>query len=521
MSETHYDEVPYIALPFSYTRPERLSAIGSFFGMKPPKMDSARILNLGCSSGGDMLVFAESYPDSRSVGVDLSKVQVDEGLQVIEKLGIKNIELRCTSIMDVDKSFGKFDYIICHGVFSWVPEDVRAKILEICKNNLNPQGIAFISYNTLPGWNMVRTVKEMMQFHASLFSSTSEQITQSKLFLDFVAEGLEGSKAPYEQILKGELEHIKSQQDSYVLHEYLRGENVQFYFRDFMQLASACELQYLGDSSLHSMYVGNLPAKAQDALSKVGDIVRTEQYMDFINNRRFRCTLLCHDNVHINRAVNMSTTDTEFYFAMHLSANKPISEVNLDNNAESITFEDGKGRSLSAGSAISKAVLYSFVESQGMHMNVNDIAKYVLAKLPTVSREAIMQEVLSTLPHLVLSGMCDVLDAKPKYLTRMPTKPKVSNFVKYQADIGSVWAANQMNETFQISLFDRFLLKYLDGKNSISAIVDKLVTHVLSGELVVNQGSGALTKEEDIKNAISIAVKDSLEGYLRQRMLIG
>jgi SAM-dependent methyltransferase len=90
--------------------------------------------------------------EARFVGIDLSSRQIAEGRSVVERLGLRNLNLRAISIMDVDRRLGNFDYIICHGVYSWVPEPVRDKILAICAESLAPDGIAYVSYNTYPGW---------------------------------------------------------------------------------------------------------------------------------------------------------------------------------------------------------------------------------------------------------------------------------------------------------------------------------------------------------------------------------
>ena len=134
--------------------------------MTPPKIETSRVLELGCASGGNLIPHAVNYPKGQYVGVDLSKTQIDSGLEQVKSLGLKNIELKCCSITDIDESFGKFDYIICHGVISWVPDFVRDKIFEISSKNLSKNGIAYISYNTLPGWNMVRSIRDMMLYHA-------------------------------------------------------------------------------------------------------------------------------------------------------------------------------------------------------------------------------------------------------------------------------------------------------------------------------------------------------------------
>ena len=153
-----YDEVPYQSYPYAESQPENLRTIGLLFGMNAPEIKTARILELGCAEGGNLIPHAVRYPKATFVGVDLSKVQIDAGNVYIKSLGLKNIELKNCSILDIDEKYGKFDYIICHGVISVVSDFVGETILEIASKNLSDNGIAYISYNTLPGWNMIRTI---------------------------------------------------------------------------------------------------------------------------------------------------------------------------------------------------------------------------------------------------------------------------------------------------------------------------------------------------------------------------
>ena len=172
-----YDEIPYGSHPYPDSRPDHLRTLGRLFGMNPPEVKTARVLELGCAEGGNIIPHATKYPKAKFVGVDLSKVQIDAGNGHIKELRLKNIELKCMSIVDVDKDFGEFDYIISHGLISWVPDFVRDKIFEISSRNLSPQGIAYISYNTLPGWNMVRSIRDMMLFHTKSFTDPGEKVS--------------------------------------------------------------------------------------------------------------------------------------------------------------------------------------------------------------------------------------------------------------------------------------------------------------------------------------------------------
>ncbi len=359
-----YDEIPYESYPYALTNPYHLSTLATLFGVNAPEVENAKILELGCAAGGNLIPHAVLYPKAYFVGVDLSKVQIDEANKNVKALGLKNIEFHHCSITDINDSFGKFDYIICHGVISWVPKTVRDKIFEVCNKNLSPNGIAYISYNTLPGWNMVRTIRDMMMYHSSSFANVRDRIAQSRLLLEFVKDSLENSKTPYAEALKTEAGLLAKQTDHYLRHDHLEEENAQFYFHEFMNEARKHNLQYLADCNLSTMYLGNMPPKVVEQLKAVNDIVRTEQYMDFITNRRFRTTLLCHSDVKINRNINNDDI-TKFNIIFNIVPEKPLKEVDLNNASENLKFflNGNQDSNLTTSSPYMKAILYTFSEN--------------------------------------------------------------------------------------------------------------------------------------------------------------
>ena len=202
-----YDQIPYQSNPFLDTHPDRLATVAKMFGLNPPPVETARVLELGSSSGGNIIPMAISIPNGQFVGVDLSRVEIEMGQKVISDLGFKNVKLRHANIMEIDESFGKFDYVVCHGVFSWVPPEVQSKILDICNTLMVPNGIAYISYNTYPGWHMMNIIRDMMLFHSGRFTDPQTQISQARSLLNFVARWVPSNENPFGSFIKKEAEN--------------------------------------------------------------------------------------------------------------------------------------------------------------------------------------------------------------------------------------------------------------------------------------------------------------------------
>src|SRR5712692_4297077 len=146
-----YDEIPYPNLSHVQSHPDALATLATLLGLAPAPIDRCRVLEIGCATGGNLIPMALSLPGSSFLGIDSSARQIEMGQAAVAAVGLGNVQLRQMDIRQVTPELGEFDYIIAHGVFSWVPKDVRDQLLTICKQNLAPNGVAFVSYNVYPG----------------------------------------------------------------------------------------------------------------------------------------------------------------------------------------------------------------------------------------------------------------------------------------------------------------------------------------------------------------------------------
>jgi SAM-dependent methyltransferase len=264
-------------------------------GMPAPAVATARVLELGSASGGNIIPLACDYPDATIVGVDASSVHIEAGRRTIEALGLRNIELRHSDILDLDASLESFDFIICHGVFSWVAPPVQDKILSIIAESLVPDGIAYISYNTYPGWHLRGIVRDLMQYHTSRDDDPKRRLAEARHVLDAVAGLSAGHAIPhYSALLQNEAHILGGCADYYIFHEHLEGRCEPFYFHEFIRRARGKGLDFLGEAHLTAMGTARLtPAVHRALASLAADTIEREQYLDFICNRTFRETLLC------------------------------------------------------------------------------------------------------------------------------------------------------------------------------------------------------------------------------------
>ena len=352
-----YDAVPYESLPFAQTHPDRLATLAHLFGLTPPPLAHCRVLELGCAGGGNLIPMALAMPGAQFVGVDLSSVQVAQGQALIDALGLRNIRLLACSITDIDATLGRFDYIVTHGVYSWVPEPVQEKILAICAEQLSDHGVAYVSYNTLPGWHMRGMVRDLMRYHAMPFADPGQRVAQARGIVDFLAQWVPAQDNAYGLLLQRELQTLRSAPDYYVLHEHLEDINEPLYFHQFAQRAAQHGLQYLAEADVSSMLASNLPPEVSTTLAKISnDVIRQEQFMDFLRNRSFRQTLLVRQGQPVNRTLTPGRVQA-LWIGASLQADSPAPDLaDLSTRREEV-FRGAHGGLLKTPNPVTKAAM--------------------------------------------------------------------------------------------------------------------------------------------------------------------
>jgi methyltransferase-like protein/protein-L-isoaspartate O-methyltransferase len=474
-----YDEVPYESRPFPQTHPGNLAAVATLFGMRPPPVETCRVLELGCAAGGNLLPLAVTLPAGRFVGIDLSARQAADGRRVAEALGLRNVELRHQSILDVGPELGEFDYVVCHGVYSWVPAAVQDKILDICARHLAPDGVAYVSYNTYPGWHLPGVARALMRFHADRFAGPADRVRQARAVLEALAAAAPEGDG-YGTALRKELGLLRGVPDHYLYHEYLAEVNAPVYFHEFNARAEARGLQYLGEAALLDMLTDHLPPDVRQTLRLLAaDLVQAEQYLDFLRNRRFRQTLLCRRGVPLNRSVNAEGLE-----ALHVaSAFRPVSErADLRSGAVE-EFRTPRGLSLSTGEPLLKAALLHLAEVWPASVPARGLAAAAQARLGA-GREAGALAAGPHAPPLLASLLrCAAPTAvefsvtPPRLAVEVSRRPAATALARLQAAAGPT-VINLRHQAVPLGALDRQVLRLLDGSRDRAQLLQ-----ALAGEL--------------------------------------
>ena len=527
-----YDNVPYICYPFAQTHPDRLATIGTLLGMQPTPLQNCRVLELGCGDGANLLPMAAAFPQSQFVGIDLAVPAIQQGQAVAAELGIRNLELIRADLLDPTTALGKFDYIIAHGVYSWVPAAVRDRMLEICREQLTPQGIAYISYNAYPGCYLRQMTREMMQFHVRDMQEPEERVTQGLSLLKFLLckfpNQADAKANLFGALLTEQLDDMEGwRHRATIYHDDLADINDPFYFHQFVAQAGQFGLQYLSEANFYETQYHTLPAQVREMLDQFGDenILLREQYLDFLKCRTFRQTLLCHQDIKLERTINPQRISEMFI-------STPAQAVSIAPNLRAGVIEEftgKKGARLQTDFPLAKAALIQLQAAAPTLLKFDELAVEARKSLEISARQEhfdigeIEADATQVLAEIMLaayrSGMIELHLVKPEVATVIKERPEIFKLARWQAGQGNN-ITTALHQSVEIEdPLSLQLLCLLDGTRNWSELVEVLVTFAEQNEMTTADGQ-PITDEAEIRQIITANMADWMNKILTMGVMV-
>jgi len=520
-----YDDTPYESNAFALTAPGHLRAVAALYGLSAPAVENARVLELGCAAGGNLLPFAVAHPNAHALGIDLSTQQIESGQAVVKAMGLRNLELRAMSITDITKDLGQFDYIIAHGVFSWVPPEVREAILRVCRENLAPEGIAYISYNTYPGWKASDVVRDAMILNSYGAQTPQERLTRAKDVLGMLEHGLSQGN-PLRSALQQAVQQLRKQSDYYLMHEHLEAVNSPCYFLEFAAAAQQAGLAYLADSepqsTIASNYGGNV-AILHNALSADAPREMREQYLDFAVGRQFRKSLL----VHAERAdAILRVPEANAFKNMRFGARlepvaRPAGAASKERRFQSVR---GAGITTSESSfvALADALRHAWPHA----LPFADLLEAIRPKAKkSLSPEQLEDLVLNHLVVILNAGALEYRHEEIGYsaIAAKPTWIPGIERLKHLTANGAlpVGLYNLWHHRTQLPLDEtsQFVVRQIDGKASVADLRTRLRDALASGQVSPPSGK-SLKRVRNLDPVAQKLVADALTALRNQGLLV-
>jgi cyclopropane fatty-acyl-phospholipid synthase-like methyltransferase/methyltransferase-like protein len=519
-STTSYDEVLYPPAVHVHTHPDRFATVGALRGMRPAPIGHSRVLEFGCGVGSNLISIAFNCPGSEFIGLDLARRPIASGQDSIAELGLKNIRLYHLDVCEANKErFGFFDYIIAHGLYSWVPQTVRQHILAACREMLTPQGIAYINYNAYPGNHLRDLARGIIRYHVGQFEGPLEKIRQARAILNFLAESTPVPDA-YITALRSEFERVAKYKDEAFFHDDLGEINQSFYFHEFISDAERHGLQFLGESSPNEVDPTKVTADVVSKLNELeggSEIVR-EQYKDFVRGCGFRRTLLCHKEVQL-ASKNLPERVSELYVSCDALP------VQSPGDGKATIFRRPNGAELETAHPLAVPTLEYICAEWPCTVSFAALLDHGKALTASNAGTSSIGNHAAWLAEALLSaymgGLLQLHVAPRLVVNRVSERPISSALARFQVK-RSEYATSQIHKIVRIDdPLSRRLVELLDGNRNEVAITQSLLEFVRAGQVELREDGALLTHPEQIDAAVRRRVPEVLQAFAREGLLVG
>lgn len=487
VQQTIYSELGYKSMPFPYTTPATLEAYAALVGISAPNPKNARVLELGATYGGNIISQALFYPDATFVGIELSQEQVEKGNEVIANAGLTNVSLVQSDIASIGSEIGTFDYIIAHGVYSWVDDGVKDALLRLIDEHLAEDGIAYISYNTYPGWHTMEEVRQLMMFsnRDKAQFNHKEKVLHGKTIGSIVGSQIlkyDNLKERNSKFL-GALRSVMQKDEYYVGHDHLEPNNDPVYFYQFNDHLGAHNLAYLCDADLTLSMVRSFDADIADTLDKLAlnDHVAQEQYLDFMLDTTFRKSIICKAKHAESVTYDMGNPELVNSVPMRTIINNFTYTILFNEEALSM-FENDIVRD-TFQSIIKDGGQFNMIEALAIVKAANDAAKGDDASLEV----AVNALYVAMAEHIVRGGLRFLKHPHPKayYMEGQSFVPaRFTKFVKALVESGTdiMYGATSENEAVEnLSDEDLMFMEILNKPKAKSTIVNAIKKNIFGG----------------------------------------
>ena len=488
MQQTIYKELGYKSYPFPFTTPAYLEAYGTLVGLKPPVAKTARVLELGATYGGNIISQAAHNPEATFVGIELSQDQVEKGNKIIGDAKLDNVSLVQGDILNFDESMGTFDYIIAHGFYSWISDEMKDKLLDIISNHLADNGIAYVSYNTYPGWHTMEEVRQLMLFanRGHDESTHKEKVLRGKTVGSLVGAQILNYDNLKERNSKflGALRSVMQKDDYYVGHDHLEPHNDPCYLYQFNDHLKTHNLAYVGDADLTLSMVRTYDESIADKLEQLAPNSQAdqEQYLDFMLDTTFRKSIICKASAAKDISYAASNPAEVNTIPVRTAINNFTFQILFDEEALEM-FEN----------TLVKDTFQALIKDGGTFNMIEALAILKAAHEAANASDDELEPAVCSLykavvEHMVRGGIrfYKTFPEKQEYMEGLSYVPaRFTNLVKAIADGGGeyIYGGNSFNDAIgDISEEDLMFMALLNKPKSKSTLTKKIKDTIFSAD---------------------------------------
>jgi SAM-dependent methyltransferase len=325
---TPYDQVAYPGVAYPFATPDRMSVFATLHGLLPTLPTEATVLELGCGDGANLLAIAQRFPSARCIGVDASESALAVARRRAAACGLTNVDLHR---LDLAAFAGPgplppCDYVIAHGLLSWVAPAVRDRILTLVGQVLKPSGVAMLSFLTFPGQHDLEPLRALMRHHVANVHDPKKRIDQAR---DIALWQLDRTRRLHGEARAKLMHDIvlewHQMPDAVFLHDLLADERHPLTLSAMASEAERAGLQWLANARMNEPRKELLPESLRDLVREVQDPIRRQSYLDCFLMTRFRTSLFARASTPVQRSAK--PTDFASFFATSIIPRAQLPDV--------------------------------------------------------------------------------------------------------------------------------------------------------------------------------------------------
>jgi SAM-dependent methyltransferase len=486
-STNPYNTAPYPLLAYADAHPARMAAIARLMELPVADVETARVLEIGSAVGGHLLPMAMALPRAHFTGVDLAEEQVAQANRYARELGLANIEFVQANIVDYQPEPGSFDFVIAHGIYSWVAPEVRDPLLGLVARALAPAGLGYVSYNTFPGWHGLMAVRRILELGAGELEDPVERARAGVANIDLV-RGLLSQLSPMRPLLawydpdEGDRFRMAGV-DHLVLitHDELSEYNDPIYFLDFVAHASSHGLEHVADADISASFPHGLTAEQIERINKqIRHGEEFEQYLDFVHNRTFRRSLLVHSGRQVNRRLQANPDNLRDLWVRTRATVEGQASLQA---GDKVAFVAPNEARIVTEHALSKAAFLEAIEASPAELGYDELVTRAAQRTDVAVTEQEERMLAGTLltAFTYSSELLDLRAAPARITTQPGERPRVDPYVRWMAARRETLLTNRFFDRVPIQPVVGLVLSLLDGTRTVADVALAAADHLEPG----------------------------------------
>lgn len=487
-----YEAIPYLGSAVPSACPDAIAVRAAWCGGSVSPVRGVRVAELGCGDGANLLPLAFYDRSSSYVGIDASPGHLDRARAVAQRIGLQNVDWVLRDVRNLGPTdCGPYDFVIAHGIYSWVPEDARDAILRFCASSLTTSGYAYISFNSQPGWATRRVVREaLLRSRGVREAGLGHRATKAIGVAAEFIEDLPSRDYAFAVLLEEELKRVHHAEPFYVAHEYLAEVNEGFWLGDFVERACRHGLRYVGDAQF-CRPEGQVPVGLMARLAARGlTRVEQEETVDLLCNRNFHMSLLCRTDAPRGRFA-ADCLPEELHVATSLRALSQTFDL-TDGVVERFIGE--KGVNIEVDESIVKAALVSLALQWPHGMQLGPVYEQAVKLLRSHGcglQKGACTSLQTALVKLFEKGEVDFRFVEPTHVTTAPQYPQAHSLARFEAEAGKM-LTTAYHVPLALQSDARAFVCALNGSHSHQELRQTFAPSVVDGTLPILERWGLL-----------------------------